>query len=122
MNIPDFETFCKSLAEMPAVRTVYFLRSWFITRQASMQRGSKYTDFDELTSEGEIFPCDYVSRIVDLTLEAFSHIVSSTHSEIIREDVMMPLYKVEEVDSYCINWLSRKAAQRFARSSQASAQ
>ena len=109
MNIPDFETFCKSFDKTPAVRTVYFLRSWFITRQVSMQRGSKYTDFDELTSEAEIVPCDYVSRIVDLTLEAFSHIVSSTHSEIIREDVMMPLYKVKEVDSYCINWLSRKS-------------
>lgn len=109
MNIPDFETFCKSFAEIPAVRTVYFLRSWFITHQGSMQRGSKYTDFDELTSEAEIVPCDYVSRIVDLTLESFSHIVSSAHSEIIREDVMMPLYKVKEVDSYCINWLSRKS-------------
>ena len=109
MNIPDFETFCKSFTKIPVIRTVYFLRSWFITRQASMQRGSKYTDFDELTSETKILPCDYVSRIVDLTLDAFSHIVSSTHSEIIREDVMMPLYKVKEVDSYCINWLSRKS-------------
>ena len=109
MNIPDFETFCKSFADTPAVRTVYFLRSWLIARQASIQRGSKYTDFDELTSEINILPCDYVSRIVDLTLEAFSHIVSLTHSEIIREDVMMPLYKVKEVDSYCINWLSRKS-------------
>ena len=109
MNIPDFETFCKSFAEMPTIRTVYFLRSWFTTYQASMQRGNKYTDFDELTSKIEVLPCDYVSRIVDLTLEAFSHIVQSAHSEIIHEDVMMPLYKVKEVDSYCINWLSRKS-------------
>ena len=109
MNIPDFETFCKSFTDIPLIRTVYFLRSWFITRQASMQKNSKYIDFDELTSEAEILHCDYVSRIVDLTLDAFSHIISSTHSEIIREDVMMPVYKVRELDSYCINWLSRKS-------------
>ncbi len=38
MNIPDFETFCKSFAEIPALMTVYFLRSWFISHQSSMQR------------------------------------------------------------------------------------
>ena len=109
MKVPDFESFCKSFAKESALQTVYYLRSWFITHQAHMQEGSGFTDFDELTSSVEISHCDYVSRIVDLTIEAFVHIVSSTHSEIIREDVMMPLHKMKEVDSYCINWLSRQS-------------
>ena len=111
MNIPeDYESFCTHFKDEPQLQTVQFLRSWLINRQTDDKSGRDYSDFDELTSLLENSQKrDAISRIAAMTGEAFAHITASPHSEIIREDVLMPLYKVREVDGYCINWLSRRS-------------
>ena len=52
---------------------------------------------------------DALSSIVDDSDLAFRHLKENMRENIIRENVQMPVYKVREINSYGLNWLSRQA-------------
>lgn len=52
---------------------------------------------------------DALSRIVDDCQTAFRVIAEHMREEIIRENVRMPVYKVKQINSYGLNWLSRRS-------------
>ena len=52
---------------------------------------------------------DALSSIVDDSALAFRHLSENMKEKIIRENVQMPVYKVKEINSYGLNWLSRQS-------------
>ena len=52
---------------------------------------------------------DALSSIVDDSDLAFRHLSENMREKIIRENVQMPVYKVREINSYGLNWLSRQS-------------
>ena len=52
---------------------------------------------------------DALSSIVNDSDLAFRHLNENMREKIIRENVQMPVYKVREINSYGLNWLSRQS-------------
>lgn len=52
---------------------------------------------------------DALSNILNESIEAFRVISKRMREKIIRENVMMPSYKVKEINSQGLNWLSRQS-------------
>lgn len=52
---------------------------------------------------------DSLSNIVDDSVLAFRYLSENMREKIIRENVKMPVYKVKEINSYGLNWLSRQS-------------
>jgi len=52
---------------------------------------------------------DRVFRIIDHTRASIKHIIKNTHSRIIRDHEIIPVYAVREMDSASIQWLARKS-------------
>ena len=94
--------------EQQRVSLLWLLRSWQINRieQGASMQG--YTSVDELTSHIEPGVKDGLSKIIDNIQEAFIHISQELHQKIIRENMLLPIHKVREINSYGINWLSKR--------------
>ena len=51
---------------------------------------------------------DGVSKIITEVDSAVRHIAGNMRENIIRENVKLPVYQVKEINSYGLNWLSRR--------------
>lgn len=120
--IDDYEKFCKSFNTLNEederqieAKLLLFVQNWIIKvlehikedsfdynlKKLIEQNTTKTTDMD--------IKKDVLSNIVDNSEVAFRRLEENMREKIIRENVRMPVYKVREINSYGLNWLSRKS-------------
>lgn len=118
MAIDSYEKFCRAFAGTPAERweadILLFLQDWMVTvlGWADDENGDYGLDrfLDQVASRFSSITTrkDAVSRLVDNTEAAVRRITEKMRSTIVRENILQPVYKVHEVNSYGLNWLSRR--------------
>lgn len=118
-NIISYESFCKAFKDVDnnknkelAYMSLY-LQNWIIALDELVNKETNKDNLDQLiinknNKKIEQEKYDVLSKIVNDTVNAFSHISSNMRENIIRENVVMPIHKVKEINSKGIIWLSRK--------------
>lgn len=115
ISFATYESFCKAFKDESTITRdrallLYYLRNWFNERLAADKSLEDYSNLDELTSllpKSKIYK-DSLSKIVDNSYSAFKFIAQHLREKIIRENKLVPIYKVREINSYGINWLSKR--------------
>lgn len=119
MNLIDsYEKFCQAFKGSPdeanRAELLLLLQDWIIRIIDRIDEESSDYSFDSLIAENtdkshlRYAKKDAVSRLVDESYDAVRRISDRMRENIIRENVKMPVYKVREVNSYGLNWLSRR--------------
>lgn len=91
------------------VRLMYAVRSWFFALQEKLEQENS-----ELLVTGLCLPetvsleQDAFSALLARCQRALENILEQPHEKIVRENVMMPVHKVRELDSSGISWLERR--------------
>lgn len=115
MSFENYEDFCKAFSGNGSLKTraelLLFLQDWIIRL---LDDGGEYYSVNELLernadkSSWRDARNDCVSKIVSDCDSAVRHIAAHMRENIIRENVKLPVYQVKEVNSYGLNWLSRR--------------
>lgn len=119
MNLIDsYEKYCRAFKGTPDevnnAELLLLLQDWIIRIIDRIDEGSTDYSLDSLISENtdksylRYAKKDAVSRLIDDSYDAVRRISDRMRENIIRENVKMPVYKVREVNSYGLNWLSRR--------------
>lgn len=118
-QIENYEQFCKSFDENDErkkdAKLALFIQNWIIRAMDYMEEDTlDYSlknmieqNADKTTNRTSVK--DALSSIVDATDIAFRHLAENMREKIVRENVQMPVYKVKEINSYGLNWLSRQS-------------
>lgn len=120
MAIDCYEKFCKALArdssesERRQADLLLFLQDWMVMAAAWVEAESGDCGLDRFlgtianhsASTGQ--RKDVVSRLISNTDTAVRRITENMRSAIIHENILQPVYKVREINSYGLNWLSRR--------------
>mgnify|MGYP005760861407 CR=1 FL=1 len=118
-QIEDYEQFCKAFKSnneelKKEARLLLFIQNWIIRILDHIEEDTldyslkKMIDQNaDKMSNGTILK-DALSSVVDDSDLAFKHLNENMREKIIRENVQMPVYKVREINSYGLNWLSRQ--------------
>lgn len=119
MNVIDsYEKFCKAFNggpdEVKQAELLLFIQDWIVRILDKIDEEGPDYSLDALLA-GNLDKSylrnarkDAVSRLVDDSHDAVRRISENMRENIIRENVKMPVYKVREVNSYGLNWLSRR--------------
>ncbi len=120
-EIESYEKYCKSFtddtndgAKAEALLMLY-IQNWIVKLQRNTEK--EFTDYslsqfieDNFSKQRrEDSKEDALSNIIGSVIDAFRIISKSMREKIIRENVMMPAYKVKEINSQGLNWLSRQS-------------
>lgn len=117
MPISDFDEYCRAFSEegelYERAKLLHYLRGWFINVQ-DLDSGRDeeklgYVSLTELVGMKERVTDDEISRIAKGTMEAVRHIANNFRDCIVRENVMMPIYRAKELDSAGLSWLSKRS-------------
>ncbi|MDM8209623.1 DUF2357 domain-containing protein [Mediterraneibacter glycyrrhizinilyticus] len=119
MNLIDsYEKFCRAFKGTPdevnSAELLLLLQDWIIRIIDRIDEGSSGYSLDSLIVENtdksylRYAKKDAVSRLIDDSYDAVRRISDRMRENIIRENVKMPVYKVREINSYGLNWLSRR--------------
>ena len=119
MNLIDsYEKFCRAFKGTPDdvnnAELLLLLQDWIIRIIDRIDEGSSDYSLDSLISENSdksylrYAKKDAVSRLIDDSYDAVRRISNKMRENIVRKNVKMPVYKVREVNSYGMNWLSRR--------------
>ena len=120
MAIDSYEKFCKAFTidqsepEFQQAKLLLFLQDWMATAAgwADAESGDYGLDMflDQIADRPAAIAQrkDVVSRLIDGTDMAVRRIAENMRSTIIQENVLQPVYKVREINSYGLNWLSRR--------------
>lgn len=120
MKIDSYETLCKALESDPSsdlntlANVILCLQSYMTSSYEWAQDSNWDFNLDQLlksivhddtsTSEHK----DVISKIIHDTHGAVRNISSNMRTKIIHEDVIQPVYKVRELNSNSIKWLSKR--------------
>lgn len=115
--IDSYEKFCRAFNNPKnenRAKLLLMIQDWIIRIIDKIDAESSDYSLDTLkvhNSDKQVL-CyqkkDAVSRLVDDTYDAIRRISENMRESIIRENVKLPVYKVREVNSYGLNWLSRR--------------
>lgn len=120
MAINSYEKFCKAFAGDPSepeyrqANLLLFLQDWMVTVAGWADAESGDYGLDRFLNQIAVYPAaiaqrkDAVSRLIASTDAAVRRITENMRSTIIQENVLQPVYKVREINSYGLNWLSRR--------------
>jgi hypothetical protein len=118
IQIDSYEDFCKAFNgdsdDNKRAELLLFLRDWLIRIIDNIDEESVDYSLDMLLVENadksylREVKKDALSRLIDDSFDAIRRISESMRENIIRENVKLPVYKVREVNSYGLNWLSRR--------------
>lgn len=126
-EIDSYEKYCKSYtddtnngAKAEALLMLY-IQNWIVKLQSNTEK--EFTDYslsqfieDNFGKQKrEDSKEDALSNIIGGAMDAFRIISKSMREKIIRENVMMPSYKVKEINSQGLNWLSRRKCKILLR-------
>lgn len=116
--IDSYEKFCKAFKgnseESKRAELLLFQQDWIVRIIDNIDEESMDYSLDKLLIENsnKLYlreaKKDALSRLVDDSFDAVRRISENMRENIIRENVKMPVYKVQEVNSYGLNWLSRR--------------
>lgn len=111
--LDSYEAYCSAFKESKKeARELQILRSWFSTQLKNCARiapGRSYIGLDQLTPVDQIDASwDALTYITDSAREAFSRIASNMRETVLRENILMPVYKVKEINSAGMIWLCRQ--------------
>lgn len=115
----NYEQFCQAFIskdeeQKKNAKLVLFIQNWIIRIIDYVEEDTldyslkKMVDQKAERMPGEQLK-DALSSIVDDSALAFRHLSENMKEKIIRENVQMPVYKVKEINSYGLNWLSRQS-------------
>lgn len=117
-QIENYEQFCKAFDadddKRKDAKLSLFIQNWIIRVLDYMEEDTldyslkKMIEQNADKSNIRNSVKDALSSIVDDTDVAFGHLTENMREKIIRENVQMPVYKVREINSYGLNWLSRQ--------------
>ncbi len=123
-NIDSYEEFCQKLnsSQKDKLLLLIYIRNWIINIINKIDKDNIDYNLDRLLLENDDLyfkpelkqsfknelKNDILSNIVDKSFDAFKYISNNMRENIIRENIVMPVYKVKEINSSCLNWLSRK--------------
>lgn len=119
-QIDNYDKFCKAFNsndndQKEEAKLLLFIQNWIIRILEHME--DEFGDyslekmFDHVKDKREN-GCelkDVLSSIVDNSYLAFRHLNDNMREKILRENVQMPVYKVREINSFGLNWLSRQS-------------
>ena len=119
-QIDNYEQFCKAFESTDEelrkeAELLLFIQNWIIRILDYMEEDTlDYSlkkmieqNADKMSNKNILK--DVLSTIVDEADLAFRHLNENMREKIIRENVQMPVYKVREINSYGLNWLSRQS-------------
>lgn len=119
-HIDNYEQFCKAFDSdeeelKKEAKLLLFIQNWIIRILDYMEEDTlDYSlkkliiqNSDKMANRNSMK--DALSIIVDDSAIAFRHLAESMREKIVRENVLMPVYKVREINSYGLNWLSRQS-------------
>lgn len=124
-KIDSYEKYCKSYtddtnneAKAKALLMLY-IQNWIVRLQSNTEK--EFTDYslsqfieDNFGKQKkEDSKEDALSYIINGAMDAFRIISKSMREKIIRENVIMPSYKVKEINSQGLNWLSRQSGRNI---------
>ena len=119
-NITSYESFCKILQngqglERKQARLLLWLQNWII-QAMSCKKDHQFDNHLEgllnaKSSKAETkLEIDVLGKILNESLKSMKHIMEDNmRSRIIRENVVMPVHKVREINGYTMSWISRKS-------------
>lgn len=124
-EIDSYEKYCMSFtddtnsgAKADALLMLY-IQNWIVKLQSNTQK--EFTDYslgqfiedNFYKQRREPSNDDALSNIINESIDAFRIISKSMREKIIRENVIMPSYKVKEINSQGLNWLSRQSGRNI---------
>ena len=117
-QISSYEEFCNSFSDDIIISTeaelLLFMQDWIIRVEDKIDQESGDYCLDAFIvdntdkSHYREVKKDVVSRLIENCTEAIRTIADNMRENIIRENVKMPVYKVKEINSYGLQWLSRR--------------
>ena len=119
-QIDNYEQFCKAFESddyelKKEAKLLLFIQNWIIRILDYMEKDTLDYSLKKMVEQNadkmsniHILK-DALSSIVDDSDLAFRHLNENMREKIIRENVQMPVYKVREINSYGLNWLSRQS-------------
>lgn len=110
----SYEDFCKAFSaeHLSAARAelLLYVQDWIIrlSREDDFYPIAELLEFNNDKSSLRTSKQDGVSKIIIEVNSAVRHIAGNMRENIIRENVKLPVYQVKEINSYGLNWLSRR--------------
>ena len=119
-RINNYEQFCKAFESedkelKEEAKLLLFIQNWIIRILDYLEEDSLDYSLNKLLDKNTVENIesfrlkDSLSNIVDDSVLAFRYLSENMREKIIRENVKMPVYKVREINSYGLNWLSRQS-------------
>ena len=119
-QIDNYEQFCKAFVGddnelKKEAKLLLFVQNWIIRILDYMEEDTLDYSLKKMVEQNadkmsNIHTLkDALSSIVDDSDLAFRHLNENMREKIVRENVQMPVYKVREINSYGLNWLSRQS-------------
>ena len=114
-RLNSYEQYCKAFKSKDSqsqerASLIQYVRNWFISEICYAQGFKEYISLDELLygeSDNEEYK-DGLTQIVKEMYPSFKYISHNLREKIIRENTLVPIHKVREINGYGINWLSRR--------------
>jgi len=120
-RIENYEQYCKAFVDKMDhdlnhdAELLLFVQDWIIKILSFVECDSMdyslkklLKDNSDKTNQKNVKE-DALSNIIDDTNMAFKYLSENLREKILRENVQMPVYKVKEINSYGLNWLSRQS-------------
>ena len=116
ININSYETFCRafqdSREERQRAELLLTLEDWTIWLDRLYDGRENSIGLEDLLLRNGAgkpsAPQDWVSQIISVSGAAFRTLETQLRERIVRENVLMPVQKVREVNSSSMSWLSRQ--------------
>lgn len=118
-QIDNYEQFCKAFESddielKKEAELLLFIQNWISRIIDYMEEDSLDYSLKKMLNQNaykkaNLTMKDSLSSIVDDSDLAFRHLNENMRKKIIRENIQMPVYKVREINSYGLNWLSRQS-------------
>lgn len=115
MPFENYEDFCKAFdsdnESKARAELLLFMQDWIIRLTTEDEESIPISVLLETNSDKSSMreaKLDGLSKIVSECDLATRHIADNMRENIIRENVKLPVYQVKEVNSYGLNWLSRR--------------
>ena len=116
--INDYEKFCMAFngnkEEVKEAKISLFIQNWIIKTLHYVDADILDYSLKKLMNKGiykninDKVMEDVISNVVNISESAFRSVSYNMREKIIRENIKMPVYKVREINSYSLNWLSRQ--------------
>lgn len=110
----SYEDFCKAFSadhlSVARAELLLYVQDWIIrlSGEDDFYPIAELLEFNNDKSSLRLGKQDGVSKIITEVDSAVRHIAGNMRENIIRENVKLPVYQVKEINSYGLNWLSRR--------------